>query len=168
MLLLIILPFLIQSIVITLDEYLFHLKRGLPKWERIGHPLDTLTVIACLGYVLIFPYSTFHLYIYIGLSLFSCIFVTKDEFIHKECCPAAEQWLHSILFLNHPVLLAATGLMWPLLHENQAPPLWLTSWLQDAHFLKAFLSFQIAFATLFFLYQVIYWNIIWKEKKQSS
>jgi hypothetical protein len=167
MIFLILLPFLIQSIVITADEWVFHLKRGLPKWERIGHPLDTLTVILCLGYVLIFPYSAFHLKIYIGLSLFSCLFVTKDEFVHKECCPASEQWLHSILFLNHPVLLAATGIMWPTLHGNHAPS-WIGSWLNQPDFLTLFLRGQVMFAVLFFLYQTIYWNVLWKEKKQNS
>jgi hypothetical protein len=164
MLYLVTLPFLVQSIVITLDETLFHIKRGLPKWERIGHPLDTLTILICLGYVLCVPYSPFHLKIYCALSIFSCVFVTKDEFIHKECCPATEQWLHAFLFINHPILLTATGLIWPTLHGNQAPS-WLSSWLDNPEFLKFFLIFQAAFATLFFLYQTIYWNFIWKEKK---
>ena len=81
--------------VINIDEFYFHVKRGLPKWERIGHPLDTLTVLACFAFILIFPYSSLNLKIYIGLALFSCVFVTKDEFVHKECCPASEQWLHA-------------------------------------------------------------------------
>ena len=33
-----------------------------------------------------------------GLAIFSCLLVTKDEFSHKQDCPAAEQWLHAILF----------------------------------------------------------------------
>ncbi|MBY0528804.1 MAG: hypothetical protein K2P51_01290 [Rhabdochlamydiaceae bacterium] len=165
MLYLITLPFLIQSIVILIDEVFFHLKRGLPKWERVGHPLDTLTILICLGYVLCIPYSPFHLKIYCTLSVFSCIFVTKDEFIHKECCPSTEQWLHSFLFLNHPLLLTATGLIWPTLH-GQAPN-WLCNWLDNAYFLKLFLWIQTGFAALFFLYQTIYWNFIWKEKKIS-
>lgn len=161
---LITLPFLLQSVIITLDEYFFHIKRGLPKWERIGHPLDTLTVLLCFGYVLYFPFSTLHLKIYIGLALFSCLFVTKDEFIHKDCCPASEQWLHAFLFLNHPVLLTATALIWPLLHNQEAPH-WLQRQLTDPLFLRRFLLLQAVFAGLFCLYQTLYWNFIWKEKQ---
>jgi hypothetical protein len=162
MYLLITLPFLIQAIVIGVDECVFHLKRGLPKWERLGHPLDTLSVLICLSYVLIFPYSGFHLKVFIALAIFSCLLVTKDEFVHKHCCPASEQWLHALLFLNHPVMLTATGLIWPTLHGAETP-IWLKNWLTEPAFLTGFLIAQAAFAALFFFYQAIYWNFIWKE-----
>lgn len=142
------LPFFIQFIVISIDEYFFHLRRGLPKWERVGHPLDTLSVIICLLFVLFIPYSTFALKWFAGLGLISCLLVTKDEFVHKHHCPAAEQWLHALLFLNHPILLACMGLMW-----------------RKGSF-STFLVAQTALATLFFFYQVIYWNFVWKSKTQ--
>jgi len=25
------------------DEFYFHRRRGLPRWERLAHPLDTMT-----------------------------------------------------------------------------------------------------------------------------
>ncbi len=53
--LLLLIPFLVQTFLITFDEWYFHLKRGLPKWERIGHPLDTLTAIFCLLVPLCLP-----------------------------------------------------------------------------------------------------------------
>lgn len=158
-------PFLIQGIAIVLDEYVFHLKRGLPRWERIGHPLDTLTVLICLSFVLLIPFSAGTLKIYLVLALFSCLFVTKDEFIHKECCPATEQWLHSVLFVNHPILLAAAGLMWPFLHAGE-PPYWLLRWVNEPTFFKVFLQLQSAFVTLFMFYQAIYWNFIWKPSSK--
>ncbi len=141
---LIYLPFLIQAIAIGLDEYVFHLKRDLPKWERIGHPIDTLSVLACLLFVLFIPYSPSMLKVYIGLGIFSCLMVTKDEFVHKHHCPAAEHWLHALLFLNHPVILACTGLLWYDLHA----------------FAHTFLVFQAVGIGIFFLYQVIYWNFL--------
>jgi hypothetical protein len=98
-------PFIIQGIVIVLDEYVYHLKRGLPKWERIGHPLDTLSVIACFAFVLFVPYESSLIKYYVMIAIFSCLLITKDEFVHKHHCPAAEQWLHAILFVNHSVLL---------------------------------------------------------------
>ncbi len=105
-------PFLIQTLVIGLDEFHFHLKRGLPKWERIGHPIDTLSVVLALAFTLVFPYQTSTLIAFIILAAASAILVTKDEFVHKEHCPASEQWLHALLFLNHPLVLISMGFLW--------------------------------------------------------
>lgn len=159
---LLLLPFFFQMLIISIDEFGFHIQRGLPKWERIGHPLDTLTVLACFGFILFAPYSTTSLWIYIAMALFSCVFVTKDEFVHKECCPASEQWLHALLFLNHPVVLTAAGLLWPLL--SGGPTL---SWVAtlDQPFIHTFFALQVAFTALFLLYQIIYWNFVWKTAK---
>ncbi len=143
------------------DEYFFHLKRGLPKWERVGHPLDTLSVLACFLFVLFIPYSWARLPYYIGLCLFSCIFVTKDEFVHKDVCPASEQWLHALLFINHPLLLGCVGLMWAKIGGSC-----LTLWLPDAATLKTFLTLQSLIIFIFLSYQIIYWNFIWKEHEK--
>jgi len=76
--LLILVPFVIQALAIGFDEYYFHIKRGLPLWERIGHPIDTLSVAFCLFFVLFIPYSDTTLKWYIGLCVFSCLMVTKS------------------------------------------------------------------------------------------
>ncbi len=143
-------PFLVQSVAIGLDELVFHVKRGLPKWERIGHPIDTLSVVACFIFVLSTPYSQQALYYYIALALLSCILVTKDEFVHKHHCPAMEHWLHALLFINHPIILAALGLLW---HQN---------------LYRGFIISQLVMISLFCLYQIIYWNFIYvpQENKQ--
>ena len=159
-------PFFVQTLVILFDEFYFHVRRGLPKWERIGHPLDTLTVLACFLFVLIVPYSTLALKFYIALSIFSCIFVTKDEFVHKECCPASEQWLHALLFLNHPVVLTAAGCIWSVLGITAAPD-WLYSLVPYAPSLRTFLLVQSGLIALFFLYQWLYWNFLWKEQDKA-
>lgn len=160
---LILLPFIVQMIVINFDEFYFHVRRGLPKWERLGHPLDTLTVLACFSFILFVPYSSFFLKVYIALALFSCIFVTKDEFVHKECCPASEQWLHALLFLNHPVVLTAAGLLWPLV-GGAAVPAWISGLIPYTDTLRLALQIQTACVALFLIYQTIYWNFIWKDK----
>jgi hypothetical protein len=160
---LILLPFLIQSIAIGIDECYFHLKRGLPKWERIGHPLDTLSLLVCIVFVLCVPFSAGALKVYIGLAIVSCLLVTKDEFVHKHCCPAAEQWLHALLFLNHPVILTCMGVIWPVIAGAKIPE-WLL-WLDHAAILRGFLQAQVALVTCFMLYQIIYWNFIWKESQ---
>ena len=69
------------------DEFYFHRQRGLPRWERIGHPLDTLTVLACYACALFLPATANYILLFVGIGIFSCCFVTKDEFIHSN--PAA-------------------------------------------------------------------------------
>ena len=39
------LPFAVQGLAILVDEFWFHHRRGLPRWERLGHPIDTLPLI---------------------------------------------------------------------------------------------------------------------------
>ena len=152
---LILIPFFLQMIVIALDEIVFHIKRDLPKWERIGHPLDTLTVIACFAFVWLVPFDSSLIWWYVALAAFSCLFVTKDEFVHKHHCPAAEQWLHAVLFINHSVLLTCLGLIWPHLHGIE-----MFSFLPSLAQLKFLVASQLVGATIFCLYQVIYWNFI--------
>ena len=153
-------PFVLQMAVIFLDEVVFHLKRDLPKWERIGHPLDTLTVIACFAFAIFIPFSTTSLWWYVALALFSTVFVTKDEFVHKEHCPAAEQWLHALLFVNHPIVLTCVGLMWPHLHGQE-----IFSFLPPTNQIITLITIQLIGAVGFFLYQVIYWNFV-REHQQ--
>lgn len=160
-------PFILQGICMIFDEGYFHLRRGLPKWERIGHPLDTLTVLLCQLWVLFIPYSTLTLKIYVGLSLFSCLFVTKDEFVHKEHCPAAEGWLHAVLFTLHPLSLILLGFLWYRLHAN-LPANWIIYWLDFPFPLEYILWGELFLMGPFFLYQVFYWNVVWKEEKKMS
>jgi hypothetical protein len=157
-------PFLAQAIAIGFDELYFHHSRGLPKWERIGHPLDTLSLFVCLLMTAYAPFTSHNIYFYIGLSVFSCLMVTKDEFVHKEHCPGAENWLHALLFILHPITLFMAGLMWAVVQEAEVPG-WLVAWLgSNVPELKSFLFFQ-TYAVLFFaIYQIIFWNFIWKNK----
>lgn len=148
---LLLLPFFVQMIAIGVDEMVFHLKRGLPKWERIGHPLDTLSTLACFAFTLFVPFSGGALKIFIALGVLSCLMITKDEFVHKHHCPAAEQWLHALLFVNHSILLFCLGWLW----ANNPGLTW-------------FVALQAICIALFFLYQVIYWNFIWKPSTTHS
>ena len=159
-----IIPFAAQGLAIAIDEGVFHIKRGLPKWERIGHPLDTLTVIACMAYVIWVPFSMTSLTIYIALSVFSTLFITKDEFVHNEYCPATEQWLHALLFILHPITLICAGFIWPVAQGISVTP-WIASWLNNPEALSLFLIGQFALMSLFMLYQIVFWNLIWRESK---
>jgi hypothetical protein len=109
----------VQAAAMAVDEGYFHAARGLPRWERIGHPLDTLTVTACYGWLSAStPHSRGALEVYVALSALSCVFVTKDEPIHARLCTGAEHWLHAVLFVLHPVVLGAFGWAWWSGHET--------------------------------------------------
>lgn len=160
----VIFPFVLQGILIGIDEVYFHRKRGLPQWERIGHPLDTLSFLICLGTVLLVPYSTTSLKWYIALSIFSCLMVTKDEFIHKHHSPSSENWFHACLFLLHPIVLTIGAFLWPLLHEQETLS-WLQFLVEDRAYIYSFFLIQTVVTALFFFYQIIFWNFVWKNQK---
>ncbi|MES2273540.1 MAG: hypothetical protein V4487_05075 [Chlamydiota bacterium] len=157
------LPFGLQALAIAIDEGYFHYRRGLPKWERIGHPLDTLSVLVCMGYVLFVPFSRETLILYLCLATFSTLLVTKDEFVHKDHCPASENWLHAILFTLHPITLGCAGFIWPVVQGVEVTP-WIAHWLNEPAPLKFFLQVQFCSMTLFMFYQIIFWNIVWRNK----
>jgi hypothetical protein len=152
-------PFIAQGVLMILDEGYFHLRRGLPLWERIGHPLDTLSVCVCIGYALFIPFSFEHLKTYLILAVISCLMVTKDEMVHKHICPRREMWLHAVLFSLHPLILISTALIWSYT-TSEAPPVWLNTWLRYPEFLGLFLIGQFFLALGFLFYQIVYWNFI--------
>lgn len=134
------LPFLCQGALMVADEFVYHRRRGLGRWEAIGHPLDTITVAAALSFLLLAERSVTNFLLFAGLAVFSCLFVTKDEFVHQAQCSPAEHWLHALLFLLHPAVFFAAGFLW----WSEAP-LWP-------------LRLQIALVSLFGLYQLFYWR----------
>lgn len=158
-----ILPFALQAILMFFDEGYFHIRRGLPKWERIGHPIDTLSVLACMAFILFIPYSKTALAIYIVLASFSSILVTKDEFVHKDHCPATENWLHAVLFTLHPITLTCAGFMWPVVQNAEVTP-WIARWLDRPDILSLFLQMQFVTMIFFLFYQIVFWNFVWKDK----
>ena len=115
------LPLALQAVAMFFDEVLFHRRRGLSRWERVGHPLDTLTVLACFAVAIAAPPVTRWLFAYVALSAFSCLFVTKDEWIHARDCSPAEHWLHAVLFVLHPIALAAVALEPPIVSSSSVP-----------------------------------------------
>jgi hypothetical protein len=104
--------FSLQAVLMVVDEVHFHRSRGLPKWERIGHPVDTLSVFICFALALFFDPTRTALFVYVALAVFSCLLVTKDEGVHAQHCSPMEHWLHSLLFILHPLVLIGAGLLW--------------------------------------------------------
>lgn len=135
-----ILPFALQGTAMFFDEFYFHRRRQLPLWEKIGHPLDTLSVLICYLYILIREPSQNHLLIYIGLCFFSCLLITKDEFVHTQLCEAKENWVHSLLFVLHPITFVSAGFVW---WYDLNPEL---------------IALQVTVIIIFLFYQIIYWS----------
>jgi len=147
------------------DEFWFHTRRGLPRWERIGHPLDTLTVVLLLAWILFVAPAYGTVVVFLVLVVFSCIFITKDEAVHKRYCSTAEMWLHSILFMLHPIMLASAGLLWPALWSAASG---VSTWIvRPLGFERAFLSSACSLMILFGFYQFVFWNLLWHPKKAA-
>lgn len=134
------LPFILQAACMIVDEFYFHERRGLPLWERVGHPLDTLTVLCCYSYLLWGPGDPF---VYIGLCSFSCLFITKDEFVHTKNCTGPEHWLHAMLFVLHPLSFLSAYFLVQAKNFN-------------------FLKIQTSVIFIFMLYQTVRWSIPWR------
>ena len=149
MLALLAVPLVLQAVAMLVDELYFHRQRKLPLWERLGHPLDTLSVLGCYVLALCLAPTGSNLWLYAGLAGVSCLLVTKDEWIHSAHCRPAEQWLHAVLFVLHPVVLGVGALLWM---RNERGLLWLSAGL----------------TTGFGLYQALYWNVPWKRLRSPS
>src|SRR5262245_22654200 len=147
-------PFVLQSLLMVVDEFYFHWHRILPRWERLGHPLDTLTVLICWGFLLLVQPTPLAAGIYALLSIFSCLFVTKDEWVHKQHCRPGEHWLHAMLFIVHPLLFISGGLFWTAIHTESAS---LLNLIRYEGFERRFFLVNFALTFIFGLYQIIYW-----------
>ncbi len=137
------LPLLLQGMLMIYDEGI-HRRRGLGAWERMGHPLDTLSVFIPISLAAFLEFSETHLQIFIAASAVSCVLVTKDEFVHARECDAREHWVHAVLFVLHPLVFVATGFLW---------------WTDPTDIV---LATQPVVLGLFFFYQIIFWSYLWK------
>ncbi len=143
------------------DEFYFHHKRGLPRWERIGHPLDTLSVIAALSVPVFLRVSVQNIIVFCLLALISSFLVTKDEFVHSQECSPAENWLHAILFVLHPLVFLSTGIFWV---ERDTQQITATLSTGQLAWIPSLLMGQLCVTCFFMIYQTLYWNFLWKKK----
>jgi hypothetical protein len=140
------LPFLLQGFIMMIDEFHFHRLRGLGRWERISHPIDTLSVLLAYSWLLRFPPSEGHRLVYLSLCSLSCLSITKDEAVHARECGPVEHWLHSLLFILHPVTFIAAHACWPALHDGSSE-------------VRQAATLIIAMIGLLLLYQTAFWNL---------
>lgn len=158
------LPFALQGALILTDEG-FHMRRGLPAWERWGHPLDSFLAAGCYAIALLAPPSRAAVIAFGAAAALSCLCVTKDEWVHARHCSGAESWLHACLFLLHPVLLGIAGL-WAfggfLFPHGVGPEV-----LPPAAF-GILLAVQCGLTSAFGTWQIVFWNGPWSPRPASS
>jgi hypothetical protein len=142
-------PFVAQAGVMLVDEGVCHRGRGLPRWERLGHPLDSLTVLACYGWLVAAPPSRGRALVYAALATFSCLFVTKDEHVHARECAPGEQRMHALLYVLHPVVLIAAAYLW-----------WTGR-------MRAVLVAEVVLTAVVAAYQLLYWNGPWSAARRA-
>ena len=145
---LLVLPALLQAGIMLVDELHFHRRRGLPRWERLGHPLDTLTTALCYAWLLAMPRAPWALAVYVGLAVQSSIFITKDEPVHARVCSPGEHWVHALLFVLHPIVLGSWAALW-----------WTRSPLATVG-----LPVQLIATFAWMTYQLVYWSFLWKPR----
>lgn len=146
MLVLLLVPAMLQAMAMLVDEAWYHRRRGLPRWERLGHPVDTLSVAICYGWLLMSrPGEPRALPVYVALAFASSLLVTKDEPVHARQCEPGEQWLHAVLFVLHPIVFVAFGVLW---------------WQGDRWIIMA----QLALTVGLMVYQLVYWSVWWKPR----
>jgi hypothetical protein len=147
MLAVLLVPAGLQALAMLIDEGWYHRRRGLPRWERLGHPVDTLSVAVCYGWLLWSrPAEPRALPIYVALAFASSLLVTKDEPVHARECEPGEQWLHAVLFVLHPIVFVAFGAIW-----WSGRDLWV-------------ISAQLALTVALMVYQLVYWSLLWKPE----
>ncbi len=149
---LLLLPFFAQGIVIVFDEFYFHHKRRLKTWEIFGHPLDSLTVVGVLALTLFTLPTQENLTICILAALASCLFITKDEWVHTRECEATENWLHALLFVFHPLVFASAIVVW-------INPAGIFTAAQ-IDFLHTSVAVNWGLIVFFTGYQIIYWPLV--------
>jgi len=147
-------PFVLQGLAMFFDEFYYHRKRGLPLWEIIGHPADTVCFLACFLFIKYQIPNLENLYIFIGLSLVSSLIVTKDECVHSKLCSIGEMWLHSVLFILHSLTLISAGVLW-----------WYAKELGASSVFDQIVSIQSCIIVFFMAYQILYWSIPWKKTR---
>lgn len=139
------LPLFLQGIAMTVDEFYFHRKRGLGTWERVGHPIDTLVfgICAAIAWAVSKSGRVEEARLpFLIIAMISCAVITKDEPLHLKLCCAGEAWLHSALFVLHPICLYV---MWRFAQSRDS-----------------FASLVVLVATAaLFAYQTLYWNFLY-------
>jgi len=138
----------LQGAIMCVDEFYCHMRRRVPSWERVGHPIDTFFFLACFVFALTTSPAAGREWIFVVLACVSTLMVTKDEFVHAGLCDGFEQFLHALLFILHPIVMISLGMLWSRGHlspELGSP-------------MRVFVAGQSSLIAGFLVYQVLFWN----------
>lgn len=149
-------PLGVQALALFVDEFVMHYRRSLPRWERLGHPMDTCSVLGAIAFPVFSNFGSMSLLGFICVAFFSSFLVTKDEWVHARNCSGLEHWLHAVLFVCHPMTFVSLAFFWALRDQ----PLWLQSEASVAGFAEHLIQGQFILLILFLSYQIIYWNFV--------
>jgi hypothetical protein len=150
---LLLLPLVEQGLDILVDEFYFQFARGLPRWEHLGRPLDTFTVLAPI--------------LWQGFSLQSqgnlMVYVVPP---HSRACSSSRMNSYIPMFALRPstsMPCSSSCIHWflPLLLLCHAPAGAIV-WLEQVLGRASALPIQAAILALYMIYQAVYWNLIWK------
>lgn len=140
-----------QGGIMLVDEFYFHRRRGLGRFESYGHPIDTMVFASPLLIPAFFNPERAALIAFAALAVVSTLLITKDEFVHAGSCQPGEHWLHALLFVLHAPVLIGVALVW--ISEASSP------------FLKVLPLTVGAWG----LYQFIYWVVKpWRQSTMPS
>lgn len=116
--------FVFQAVVILIDEFHFHRRRFLPRWELVGHPIDTFCLLSF--FLVLTALSSEDVRVFwlaSAIGLISCLVITKDEWVHKQYSSGNENWLHALLFIVHPVVVGLFLWLWWRREDSLKPAL---------------------------------------------
>ncbi len=157
--------FLAQALIMAIDEFVCHHKRGLGRWESWGHPLDTLFFALCFAELCVrlkAPEWALPEGGYLVLAVLSSVLITKDEWVHSTEAGGFEHWLHSLLFVLHPLVLISAF----QLSQDPDRPLILSIGVMTSHENFLFVSFFMILGFMF--YQLIYWVMLKQGRQRLS
>lgn len=152
-------PIFSQGLLLVIDEVFFHRKRGLPLWEKISHPIDTLSVLTVTLFCIITSPSTLSFeIIFFALSFASCCLVTKDEWVHSKLCTPGENWIHAALFILHPLVFCSLYLIWK--SKSSIGSIFSSSFLEQIALGQVLLEPFAGLLIFTLTIQIVYWNLI--------
>lgn len=149
-------PLGVQALALFVDEFVLHYRRSLPRWERLGHPIDTCSVLGALAIPVFVNFSNMSLLCFVCAAFFSSFLVTKDEWVHARACSGLEHWLHAVLFICHPMTFVSMAFFWAL----RDLPMWLPADASIVSTAEHLIRGQFVLLIGFLSYQIIYWNFV--------
>ncbi|MCB0392744.1 MAG: hypothetical protein KDD58_15750 [Bdellovibrionales bacterium] len=139
---------ILHVIIFHIDEYYFHRKRVLCRKEVLGMFLDGALYLPPLIIASFTSHSPFWKTTFITFSILSCISISKNEWFYNSDLTRPERWVHSLLYILHPILLYSFYQSWVDNYFVQNLNFWMVQII--------YLGFGVKTLT----HQLIYWNYL--------